>query len=128
MDIAKTVADYLQKNNFGTVGTDIFVGYLPEDKNGIYVDRIGGTLNNYVPIEEAAVNIYVKDTKAQTAITTLENIKRFVHRMHNTTQGNAYMYTLLVIGDIEDVARDLEYGKVYKLTLQVVFRNTAIIS
>lgn len=128
MDIRKILADYLQKNNFGTVGTNIFIGYMPEGTNGLYIERIGGTLNNYVPIEETAVNLYAKNTKSETAITTLENIKRFIHRMHNTTQDSAYIYTFLTIGDIEDVARDQEYAKIYKLTIQIVYRNTGIIS
>lgn len=128
MDIANIVALYLQTNNFGTVGTDIFVGQMPEETNGIWIERLGGALNNYVPMEETVLNIYAKNTKAVTAITLLENIKRFIHRMHNTTQNASYIYTFLVIGDIEDVARDIEYEKIYKLTLQVVHRDTAIIS
>jgi len=128
MDIAQIVADYLQLNGFGTIGENLYIGYMPESTAGIYIDRIGGTMNNYVPIEESAVNIYVKNTSGQQAVQTLEGIKRFIHRMHNTYQGSAYIYTFLVIGDIEDVARDLEYSKIYKLTVQVVYRNTAIIS
>jgi hypothetical protein len=128
MDIAYDVAKYLADNGFGTLGSSIFVGQIPNATNGIWIDRIGGTLNNYVPIEEAAVNIYIKNTSAQTCVTTLENIKKFIHRMHSTNTQNASVYTFLIIGDIEDVARDLEYEKVYKLTLQVVYRKNSIIS
>lgn len=128
MDIANIVATYLDSADFGTVGTDIFVGQIPENTNGLYVIRSGGQMNNYVPIEESVVDIYVKDTSASDAITQLESIKRFIHRMHTTTSATAYVYTFLVIGDIEDVARDLEYAKIFKLTLQVVYRSTGIIS
>jgi len=128
MDIANIVGTYLADNGFGTLGTNIFIGYLPENTAGIYIDRIGGQLNNYVPIEESVVNIYVKNTSGSQAVQTLEDIKSFIHRMHSTEKGNAYIYTFLVIGDIEDVARDLEYGKIYKMSLQVTFTNTGIIS
>jgi len=128
MDIANIVALYLQTNNFGTVGSNIFIGQMPENTNGIWIERIGGTLNNYVPMEETVLNIYSKNTKASSAVTLLENIKRFIHRMHNTTQNASYIYTFLVVGDIEDMARDSQYEKIYKLTLQVVHRDTAIIS
>ena len=128
MDIAYDVAKYLADNGFGTLGTSIFAGQIPNGTNGVWVTRIGGVLNNYVPIEESAVNIYVKDTSAQACVTKLENIKKFIHRMHSTTTANENVYTFLVIGDVEDLARDLEYEKVYKLTLQVVYKKSSIIS
>lgn len=127
-DIAYEVGKYLQNAGFGTLNVDIYAGQIPSDTNGLYVVRTGGQMNNYVPIEESVVDIYVKDTSSSDAITKLENIKRFIHRMHSTEVDAAYVYTFLVLGDIEDVARDLEYAKIYKLTVQVVFRDTALIS
>lgn len=128
MDIALEVANYLDNANFGTVGTDIFVGQIPTGTDGVYVVRSGGIPNNYVPIEETVLDIYVKDTKSSRAITTLEDIKRFIHRMHTTIINDAYVYSFLVIGDIEDVQRDQEYAKIYKITLQVIHRDTGLIS
>jgi len=128
MDIGYNLAVYLANAGFGTLNTDIFVGQLPENTNGLWVERIGGTMNNYVPIEESALNIYASNTSSQNAINLLENIKRFIHRMHSTDQANAFVYTMLVIGDIEEVSRDLEYNKIYKLTVQLTYRNTTLIS
>jgi len=128
MDIAYQVATYLDNGGFGTVGTDIFVSEIVDGTNGIWVERVGGQLNNYVPIEESVVSVYAKNTDGAEAIQTLEQIKRYIHRMHNTTVGNAYIYTFLVIGDIESVQRDIEYAQVYRLSLQIVFRDTTVIS
>lgn len=128
MDIANEVAQYIANAGFGTYGTDIFVAQIPSDTNGIYVSPSGGIPNDYVPIEQSFVDIYVKNTSSSTAATTINQIKRFIHRMHNTEINNAYIYTLLVIGDVEDVERDLEYGKLYKITVEVVNRDTTLIS
>lgn len=128
IDVALTVGTYLDNAGFGTVGTDIFIGQIPATQDGIYIMRAGGQMNNYVPIEESVVDIYVKNTTSQQAIQTLEQIKRYIHRMHSTTIGNDYIYTFLVLGDIEDVQRDLELAKIYKITLQVVHRDEAVIS
>lgn len=127
-DVALTVGTYLQNAGYGTVGTDIYIGQIPATSNGIYVMRSGGSMNNYVPIEESVVDIYVKNTSSADAVDTLESIKRYIHRMHSTTVGNDYVYTFLILGDIEDVQRDLELAKIYKITLQVVHRDTAVIS
>ncbi len=128
IDVALTVGTYLDNAGFGTVGTDIFVGQIPATQDGIYIMRAGGQMNNYIPIEESVVDIYVKNTTSQQAIQTLEQIKRYIHRMHSTTIGNDYIYTFLVLGDIEDVQRDLELAKIYKITLQIVHRDEAVIS
>lgn len=128
MDIAYQVAQYLANAGFGTLGTSIFSGQLPAEQNGVYVCRLGGIPNNYIPIEETVLDIYVKDTSASDAITLLENIKRYIHRMHTTETSSAYFYTFLVIGDVEDVQRDMEYAKIFKITLQVVHRDKSLIS
>ena len=127
-DIANEVAQYLDDGGFGTLGTDIFVSQIPANTNGIYVSRLGGELNNYVPIEETVVDIYVKNTSASTAVTTIESIKRYIHRMHSTETANNYVYTFLVIGDVDIISRDIEYAKIVKITVQVVHRDTSLIS
>lgn len=128
MDIAAELANYIDNAGFGTVGTDIFIGQIPEGTDGVYIIRSGGQLNNYIPIEESVLDVYIKDHSATDAIAKIENIKRFIHRMHSTEVNNAYIYMFLVIGDVEDVARDLEYEKIYKITVQVLHRDVGVIS
>lgn len=127
-DILSDLADIFELNGLGTVGTDIFIGSLPAETNGIYLERAGGALNNYLPIEETYINVYVQNTSSQTAIQTIENIKRTFHRHLETSSGNSFIYTILALSDIEDLARDINFGKIYKLTLVVTHRNTALIS
>lgn len=128
MDIANELATYLQKANFGTVGTDIFVGQIPASTNGIYILRATGTLNNYIPIEYTLLDLYVKKTSSSQAVTLIEQIKRFVNRMHNTSTQNAYMYSILVVGDVEVIERTDDYQKVYKITLEITHRDLSQIS
>jgi hypothetical protein len=128
MDIAYEVGKYLADGGFGTLGTDIFIDQIPSDKNGIYVSIIGGSMNKYLPIEEAALDIYVKDSSATDAVTTLSSINKRIHRMHNTITANSYIYSILAIGNIESLDRDLEYTKLFKITYSVKFRYTSLIS
>lgn len=127
-DIANDVAQYLDDNGFGTLGTDIYVGYIPDNKSCIAVMRSGGLPHRYTPIVETVVDIYVKNTSASEAISTLENIKAFIHRMHNTTMTGTFAYSILALGDVEDVQRDPEYSKIFKITVQLINRDTSIIS
>lgn len=128
MDLAYEIARYLANAGYGTLGTNIFVSQIPANQNGIYVVRTGGQLNDYIPIQETALDIYCKDTSASDCITTLESIKKYIHRMHTTLTTNAYIYSIRVIGDVETVERDLEYAKLFKLTISVINRDIALIS
>lgn len=128
VDVAYSVAQYLQDAGFGTIGTDIFIGQIPSDTNGIFIVRSGGQLNNYVPIEETVVDIYVKNIKSELCVEKLEQIKRNIHRQHTQTINDTFVFTFLVIGDVQDVQRDVEYEKIYKITLQIVHRDTNLIS
>ena len=128
MDVANELAQYLDDAGFGTAGTDIFVGQMPEDTTGIYIVRLGGEQNEYLPIERPTLVIYVLHTSGSTAITTLENIKRYIHRMFSTETDNAWIYSILAIGDISDVDRDLEYNKIYSLTVELLIRDKNLIS
>lgn len=127
-DITLALATYLQTAGFGTYGTNIFVGYIPENTDAIWLEQVGGSQNNYLPMQEAVVNIYIKNTNASDAVNTLNDIKHYIHRMHSTTVSTNYIYTMLILGNIEDVTRDLEYAKIFKLTVQLTYRNTSLIS
>ena len=48
--------------------------------------------------------------------------------MHSAETDSVWIYSILVIGDVEDVIRDLEYEKVFKLTVQLIHRDSSIIS
>ena len=127
-DVTLAFANYLQTAGFGTYGTNIFVGYIPENTDAIWLEQVGGNQNNYVPMQEAVINIYIKNTNASTAVDTLNQVKHYIHRMHSTTVSNNYIYTMLVLGNVEDITRDLEYAKIFKLTVQLTYRNTNVIS
>lgn len=127
-DILSDFANMLQIDGFGTVGTDIFVGQMPAETNGIYLQRIGGELNNYLPIESTVVNVYVQNVSSQTAIGTIETIKRTYHRKLESGTDNSLIYTILVMGDVEDMGREIDFGKVYKLTLEITHRLRTLIS
>jgi hypothetical protein len=127
-EISYNFAKYLANSDFGALGTDIFAGEIPSEADGIWIIRSSGTLNNYVPIETVLLDIYCKNVMSSEAIYTLERVKKLIHRMHSTSINSSEFYSMLVISDIEDVSRDLEYSKIYKLTVSVMHRDLRLIS
>ena len=127
-DVLTVFADMMAAAGLGTVGTNIFIGQLPAEINGIYLVRLGGTMNNYLPIEETLVDVYIQNINAQTAVQTAETIKRTFHRHLETGSDEQFIYTILALSNIDDLGRDQEYGKMYKITFEIEHRATAIIS
>jgi hypothetical protein len=128
MDIAYELADYLADNFGYTLATDMFIGQIPASTQGILITRGGGSMNNYLPVEESVIDIYAKYTNSSTAMTRLEAIKRHIHRMHNTSNNTAYIYSMLIMGDVEEVSRDEENFKIYRITVLIKHRTTTLIS
>lgn len=121
-------ADLLERLGLGTVGTDIFIGQLPAETNGIYIVRVAGTMNNYLPTQETVIDVYVQNISSSTAATKIENVKNALHRHLETEIGTSHIFSILALGDIEDFGRDQDYGKMYKITIQVIHRSTTLIS
>lgn len=128
MDIAEQIARYLASSGFGAFGSDIFVSELPENDNCIGVIRSGGELADYLPVEKSLVDVYVKNTSSLSAVTLIESIKRQIHRMHSWESPSIYIYSMLVVQDVEDLTRDNEQAKVYKISIQVLHRAKILIS
>jgi hypothetical protein len=128
MDIAYDLADYIADNFGYTMGTDIFVGQIPDDTTGLLVVRAGGTLNNYLPVEQSVIDIYAKYLSADTAYNMLEMIKRWLHRMHSVNRTDDFYYSILGLNDIVEVSRDLEGYKIIKFGVLVTHRDKTLIS
>lgn len=127
-DIAYEIADLLADNGFGTLGTDIMVGQMDAEKNGVYIISTGGTANNYVPMKQSVIDIYSKNTSAKDGIAKLRDILNFLDRLHSTNLQYNYIYSILTLSTIETVQRDNEYAKIMKVTLEVTHRDKALIS
>lgn len=129
MDIVSELIDYtvIAFPDY-EAGTNIFDGQILNSTEGIYLIRSGGSFNNYLPVETTYINVYSKYSSAETAITNLEELKRYYHRMHSAGTENAVIYSMLVVGDIDDVSRDDEGYKIFKFTLEVMHRSTDLIS
>jgi hypothetical protein len=127
MDIARELLRLIEPLGY-TFGTDAFLGELPDDADGLWIQRVGGTLHNYTPIEESLLDIYMRQSTSQASVTALETIKRYIHRQYSTDTPSAYMYSILVLGDIEQVGRDNQGQQMYKLTMQILHRDRGVIS
>ena len=87
MPAADDIAEYLEDQSLGTVGTDIFVGQLPDDPdNAICVAQTAGKPPDYLGAQEyAGIQIRVRNTDHDTGYALANNILDLLHGAHSLT-------------------------------------------
>lgn len=82
--LGEEVADHLQASGFGTVGTTIFIGKLPDDQeasvNIIAVLETGGIAPyEQMPLKQRTIQILVRNTVYATCLLNATNIRDNLH-------------------------------------------------
>jgi len=93
MSTAIDIATYLQSHVFGTIGTDIFYGFLPDEPDhAICVYDTSGRPSELYGIDQPNFQITVRDASYATASSTIESIQSVLQYLTNTTiNGTFYL-------------------------------------
>lgn len=84
--LAYDVAQYLSSLGLGTVGTNIFVDFLPDVDNAIAVYSTGGFQSNAkLSIDFPTIQIYVRNTSVQNAYDAIASVYDKLHGLNNVT-------------------------------------------
>ena len=96
MPLASDIAEYLEDQTLGTVGTDMFFGYMPPTPNACIVTIAeGGRPRDQVQIdiERGMLRIDVRDVEYVDAEATIYAISTTLHELTNATiEGVKYYY------------------------------------
>lgn len=90
-NIADNVADYLEDQAIGTVGTDIFVGRIvPDPSDQIVVYATGGPQpsKHLAAMKEMTIQVYIRNTSFTAGNTKLEAVRLALHKKHGLTLDN----------------------------------------
>jgi hypothetical protein len=119
-----SLADFLQTEGVGTVGSDIFIGEIPLDVS----DAIALTLvpspapDKSIPYYTQTIDVWGRFTDSEDGLSMLQSVFDAVHRQENYAITGYHVYLSYAAGMIEDMDRDTERRKLYKLTLSFLYR------
>lgn len=109
--LIEDIANYLEDQGRGTVATNIFVGYMPPDVNGIAVLDTGGMQpDKYIPTKDPTFQVFIRSSDYDTGKTLLEAVRSDLHRKANITLGSTFFYFVLALSEGGHLGRD-ENGK-----------------
>jgi len=101
MSLIDDIATQLQTAGIGTVGTDIFKSYLPDNvTNSMAVLDTGGTQPDPdIPTKEPTFQIVIRNATYSAGKTLLDAIRSALHQKANVTYGSTYFYFILAISE-----------------------------
>jgi len=123
--ISNDIGQLLEDNGYGTQGSDLFIGDIPWDvDNGINILEIAGPeQRKFYRLYEADIEITVRNNSTQTALEKITDIMDFLHLKGNFQATSSYVYFIHALSNREDVGRDENKRKLYKVTFRVIYRE-----
>ncbi|MFA5768364.1 MAG: minor capsid protein [Bacteroidales bacterium] len=102
MALIDDIAQHLEDEGVGTLGTNIFKSYLPETGTGTIMAVLdtGGTQpDRYLPTYEPTFQIYIRADTYLAGKTTLDQVRAALHQLDNETVGSTYFYFIFAISE-----------------------------
>lgn len=104
------IADFLEDNSIGTVGTDIFVGQQPDSPaNCVTVLDTGGQRPDIdLPTKRPTFQVLVRNTNYANGAAKLLAIRNLLHNKYNATLvgGGNYFYSINAISEGGHIGQD----------------------
>lgn len=125
MNLIESLANYLQDSGIGTVNTNIFIGELPYDiSDCISINSTSSPEpNKSVPYFIQTVDVWARFKNSETGYNKMYDVFDLIHRKAAYEIDGIHIYISYAMGSIEDMDRDSERRKLYKLSLGFVFRS-----
>lgn len=119
------IADELQSNGIGTVDTDIFIGQLPQEvEQGMFLVEVpGNPPNMWVDTEEPVIDFWMRSDHTAAAYKKLRDVYNLYHRRANYPLGDWYIYFSHALTNVQDMDRERESGKLFKVSILFECRN-----
>lgn len=108
MPVDIDVAEYLQTLGRATVGTDMFIGFLPDTPDDCIVVRATQGLppNVIVDLEQPGFQVTVRNTDHDTGWAALDTIKNDLHQLTHTTLNGLLYKRIDAVGSVAYLGRD----------------------
>lgn len=128
--IIDEIATLLQQSGVGTVGTNIYIGQLPQDvEDAIMLLAVPSPEpDKYTGIEYQDFDIWARFKTTDDAYNKLHEIFLLLDRRDAYTLPSYEVYFIHALGRIEDLDRDIEQRKLLKLSFRAIYRNLDLVS
>ncbi len=123
------IVNYLATNTGGHFvfadGTgNLKIGELTRGVNGVFcMDSASPPPDDYLPTEVRYIDFWSVNPVSNLAYQDLQYVYDLFHQAYDITVSSWYVYAALALGQIEDMDRDGQGRKMYKLSIEFTIRN-----
>lgn len=128
--LIKEIAELCENFQIGKYSGDgsdrtIFTGLLPDDATEALwlVEAPSPPPHSYVDTEYTVIDFWVRSPKTLRAHALLELVYNNFHRRYHYDTANWHIAFSHALGSIVDMDRDIEGGKLMRLSVQFICRN-----
>lgn len=107
------VADFLEDQGIGTVGTNLFIGRTIDSddsslpNNIVVLYETGGIEpSHYIPTKNPTFQVYVRNTDYALGRAKIEAVRTALHQTYGDTIGSTYFYTIFAQSEPGYIGRD----------------------
>lgn len=106
--IITDIAQYLEDEGVGTLGTNIFAGYFPDNvDSGVCVIDTGGVAPDPdLPTRNKTFQVFIRGTDYETGQDLVDTVRSTLHQISNQTIGSFYFYYVLALSDGGHIGRN----------------------
>lgn len=123
-DICEYLADKSATFTFGTGATNLKAGELPRGTDGVFaVASPSPEPDMDTLVEYHNVDFWARNKNTSTALDQMREIYELFHQNHHYVTTNFEVYFSHALGQIEDQDRDLEGGKLLRLSIMFITRQ-----
>lgn len=124
MSAAEDVAEYLQSKSLGTLGTDLFYGNEPEDRDLVLTttlyDTGGSPGESYEGYQDPFIQVRIRATDYNTGYARGEAIKVQTIERHAFDYGGWHYTGFWLVSDIAKIGRDEHRREIFTLNLRLM--------
>jgi hypothetical protein len=103
MSLISDIAEYMETNSIGTLGTDLFYSYLPDTDNGtvIAVLDTGGVKPDIdiKDLKNPTFQVMVRTNDYSTGKTKVDAIRALLHNVYETAIGSYHFLSINLISE-----------------------------
>lgn len=127
MTFLEALEDYLETNNIGTMGTDMYDSELPFDGDNIIALILAPSPppNKSIPYWTQTIDVWARYTNYEDGYKKLQDIYDLIHQAENYELDGFHVYLSYSMGMIEDLNRDAERRHLFKVSLGFVVRESS---
>lgn len=122
--ILDDIADYIEQNSTGSIGSNIFIGEFPiKQSDAVMLVAMPSLEPDQVfDVYEQVIEFWSRSESSITAYRLLQGVQDIIHRRGNYQTANYHVYFSHSLGSINDGGRDAERRKIYSLLMRVIYR------